>query len=85
MKIRYKAIGKNGKPVEGLIEANDLNQAASYLRSKELTPVKLKNSQTSGLLKMIPFTSRVKSQDIIFFTRQLSSMLSSGLTLLRSL
>lgn len=85
MRIRYKAIGKDGKPIEGLIEANNINEAAAYLRSREITPVKLNKSEVNALLKLIPFTGKIKQQDVVFFTRQLSSMLSSGLTLVKGL
>ena len=85
MRLRYKAATKEGKIEQGLIDANDINAAAQYLRSKELMPIHIVMEQENPLAKILPMMSRVKSSDIIIFTRQLSSMLSSGLTLMRAL
>jgi type II secretory pathway component PulF len=85
MRLRYKAATKEGKIEQGLIDANDINAAAQYLRSKELMPIHILKEQENPLSKLLPMMSRVKSQDLIIFTRQLSSMLSSGLTLMRAL
>ncbi len=85
MRLRYKAATKTGKTEQGLIDANDINAAAQYLRSKELMPIHIVPEQQNPLSKILPMLSKVKSSDLIIFTRQLSSMLASGLTLMRAL
>jgi type IV pilus assembly protein PilC len=85
MRLHYKAATKDGKIEQGLIDANDIDAAAQYLRSKELMPIHILKEQENPLSKILPMMSRVKSSDLIIFTRQLSSMLSSGLTLMRAL
>lgn len=86
MKLYYKAVTSKGESIDGLIEARDPNEAAAYLRSKELIPIKIIKKEKSKLEELLPFVgSKVKSSDVVNFTRQLSAMLSSGLTLLRSL
>lgn len=85
MRLSYKAIGKDGKPVTGLVEAKDISEAATYLRTRELTPITIRKKENSKLLEGLPFLKKSKSADLVFFTRQLSSMLTSGLTLIRSL
>lgn len=86
MKLYYKAVTDKGESIDGLIEARDSQEAAVYLRSKGLTPVKIVKREKSKLEGSIPFLRRkVKTSDVVTFTRQLSSMLTSGLTLLRSL
>ncbi len=86
MKLRYKAVDKNGKSVEGLIDAKDINEAAAYLRTKEFVPIRIERIEKNKFLGIIPLGSKkVKGADVVLFTRQLSSMLSSGLTLIRSL
>lgn len=84
MRLRYKAATKDGKVTQGLLEAKDITSAASYLRSKELLPISILEVENQ-LTSYIPFLNRVKTQDLIIFTRQMSSMISSGLTLLRAL
>ena len=86
MKLYYKAVTKEGKKVQGVMDANDINQAASYLRSKEFIPIHISKRGRNKFLEMIPILSgRVTSGNVVVFTRQLSSMLSAGLTLIRSL
>jgi len=86
MRLRYKATTTDGKIVQGLMEANDVNEAAGYIRGKGLFPIQIKKQGDNPIIaKFFPFFNKISSNDIILFTRQLSSMLSSGLTLLRSL
>jgi type IV pilus assembly protein PilC len=84
MKLRYKATTKEGKLSQGLLDSRDISEAASYLRAKKLIPIqitKVDNQPWSNL----PMFGGVKNSDLVLFTRQLASMLSSGLTLMRSL
>ena len=82
----YKAVTKEGKSIDGLIEARDEKEAANYLRSKDFIPIKIEKKEKGSLRDLIPFfSSKVKSANVVVFTRQLSSMLTSGITLVRSL
>jgi len=86
MKLYYKVVTNKGKTIDGLIEARDPSEAAAYLRSKELFPIEIVKRENNKFESLIPFVRRkIKSSDVINFTRELSSMLTSGLTLLRSL
>lgn len=86
MRLRYKAVSKEGAVVRGLVEAKDNAEAVGYLRNKGLVPITVSSdSSGSELLKFLPFVNKVGSADLILFTRQLSSMLDSGLTLIKSL
>jgi type IV pilus assembly protein PilC len=86
MKLYYNAVTSKGKPIDGFLEARDASEAATYLRSKDLLPIKIIKSEKSKLENLIPFlVERVRSSDVVNLTRQLSSMLTSGITLLRSL
>lgn len=85
MKLRYKAITADGKKIRGYIEANDRSEAAGYLHQKNLTPIEIKENRQEDVMRKLPFFNRVKTGDLVLFTRQLSSMLTSGLTLIKSL
>jgi type II secretory pathway component PulF len=86
MKLYYKAVDSKGQLMNGLIEARDPSEAATYLRSKELFPIKIIRREKNKFVNLIPFLGeKVKSSEVVSFTRQLSSMISSGLTLLKSL
>ena len=85
MRLRYKAVTKENKIVRGLLEAKDTDEAVRYLRGKELIPITVSSESRNEMAKYFPFLNKVKQSDLILFTRQLSSMLNSGLTLIKSL
>lgn len=85
MKLEYKAVSRDSKLLKGILEAKDINEGVSYLREKGLLPIKITEKKDKGIGNLFPFFKKTKSSDIAFFTQQLSSMLSSGLTLLQSL
>ncbi len=86
MQLSYKATTKEGKVVQGIIEAKDAKDAASFLRSRELFPISLAPKQDNDIFQtFLPFLRRSTDSDIVFFTRQLASMLNAGLTLMQAL
>lgn len=87
MKLYYKAATKEGKVVQGVIDAQSEHHAAEYLRSKEFIPITISKKKDFKILEnLIPiFFRKVTKGEVVVFTRQLASMLSSGLTLVRSL
>lgn len=85
MRLSYRAVTRDGKTVKGLIEAKDINEAASYLRNNNLLPVRIVSKEEGSILKFLPLFKKSAKSDLVFFTRQLSSMLASGLTLMQSL
>ncbi len=85
MRLRYKAVSQEGKKVRGFVEAKEVKDAAYYLRQRNLIPIEISKKTEFELLKKLLGEGKVKSKDLILFTRQISSMLSSGLTLLKAL
>jgi len=85
MRLRYKAISQDGKRVRGFVEAKEAKDGASYLRQRNLIPIQISPDKEFNFAKKLPFVGKVKSKDLVLFTRQLSSMLASGLTLIKSL
>lgn len=85
MKLYYRAVSQNSKAIQGFIEARDVKEAARYLRSHGLIPVKIVPPSQLGLQRFLHMGKKASSKEIIFFTRQLSSMLTSGLTLMQAL
>lgn len=84
MKIQYRATTKDGKLAQGIIDAKDTQEAAFFLRGKEMLPLSLKEVEQHAL----PFSDLFKKSntaDLVLFTRQLSSILASGLTLMQAL
>jgi type IV pilus assembly protein PilC len=85
MKLYYKALADHGKAVHGVVVANSTSDAARYLRTHKLFPIVIREEKSFGLMGAFSHTKKLKFADLIFFTRQLSSMLASGLTLMQAL
>ncbi len=83
----YKAVNTQGQRFEGRIEAADVGAAAFSVRNMGLIPMSVnepvQKSRNSSLPR-IEF-QRVTRKDILFFTEELSTLVSAGLPLDRSL
>lgn len=82
----YKAIGRDGKPCDGTLEAGGLDLASRQLRSQGLTLLKLdagsaNSSEAEGTLSGKPPTR----QEILSMTSELAVLLRAGLPLDRAL
>lgn len=84
-KFDYTAVGADKKTVTGSIESTSLPSARSYLQKQGLRPLIVKAIKEGGF--KLPFLSsgRVKSRDMVIFTRQLATMINAGVPLVRSL
>ena len=85
MKFSYKATSRDGKIAEGLIEAKDVQEAASFLRARDMLPIKIDVIQKQEVFSFFSKINASHHQDLVLLTRQLSSMLTSGLTLMQAL
>lgn len=81
MQFTYNAIDKNGIRTKNNIEANSEREVIDYLRTNGLTPLSVKKFTKSSFLNI----KHAKNSDVVLFTRQLSSMILTGLTLIESL
>jgi len=84
-KFKYKAKDKEGKSIEGLVEAISQVQAAKILREKGLLIISLNKKGESIAIQVKKGFGRVTSQDKVNFTRQLSTMINAGLTITEAL
>ena len=86
--FHYKARDSAGRTREGTVEGLDQQVVVSRLQAMGMTPVSIEEKRTTGLKREISFPGRggkVKLKDLAIFSRQFATMISSGLTLLRSL
>ena len=88
-KYSYTATGSDQKQHSGSLEASDENAARSTLVRLKLKPIMIKKVQKKKGEIEIPFLSeknaKVKSKDLVIFTRQLATMINAGVPLVRSL
>ena len=85
--FHYKARDASGRPREGTLEGADQQVVIARLRELGMVPLSVQAAGT-GLKREITFPGRggkVKLKELALFSRQFATMISSGLTLLRSL
>lgn len=84
MEFLYTGMDANGIKQRGKIEANNEKEVIDFLRSTGLTPLQVKKIEKSQS-ELLGYFNKVKAGDLVLFTRQLSSMVMTGLTLIESL
>lgn len=82
--FNYKARGKDGAPIQGLIEAESEQAASSLLISKSIFPVDIKEASKSSLVGF-SIGNKVTRKDKVFFIRQLATMTGAGLPISQAL
>ena len=86
MIFKYKAIAKDGRTVSGSAEAANRTALLALLRKQSLHPILIEQSKKkSGSSSFLGPKKKVKLSDLVIFTRQLSTMISAGVPLARSL
>lgn len=83
MKYTYRAL-KDGKEINGIIEGTSKEGVVSALIHQGIHPMSVK-ATGGGLMSMSFGKKKVKLADLVIFTRQLSTMISAGVPLTRSL
>lgn len=80
----YQAKDKSGKTVKAEVQAQSEKDAVKLLQAQELLPlsVSIKGQENNLLGK---YKNRIKSDDKILFTRQLSTLISAGLPIAQGL
>src|ERR671923_1383897 len=81
----FKAVDLAGVPVRGEIDAEDKQTVTAQLRSKGLIVVDIEEQAPANAGDILARFRRVKADDLVIATRQLSTMVESGMSLLRSL
>jgi type IV pilus assembly protein PilC len=80
----FKAMDLAGVPAGGEVEAKSKQDVADQLKERGLVVIDIAHKYRSKELNMTLF-ERVKPSDLAVATRQLSTMVSSGMTILRAL
>jgi type IV pilus assembly protein PilC len=81
----FKALDLAGAPTKGEMEANDKQAVASQLRSHGLIVVDIEEQISANAADLLGRFRRIKPDDLVIATRQLATMVQSGMSLLRSL
>lgn len=79
--FNYKAKNEHGETVTGKVEARDTHQASQVLRSRQLIVISVTKQGESLLATFNKQFMGISEDDIVNFTRQLSTMVTAGLSL----
>jgi type IV pilus assembly protein PilC len=88
MTFAYKVRDAQGQVLQGTLDADNQSLVANRLRQMGYTPIDIqaKNAGTMNKEIRIPgLTDRVGLKQVALFSRQFATLISSGLTLIRSL
>ena len=82
----YIAKDVNGKRIKGYIEAASLQEAHTLLEAKGIYPLTVKATKRRNInISLESLFPSVKSEELIIFTEQFSTLISSGLPILDAL
>jgi type IV pilus assembly protein PilC len=81
----FKALDLTGTSTRGEIEAEDKQGVASQLRSKGLIVLDIEEQKPADVGDLLARFKKVKATELTVATRQLATMISSGMSLLRAL
>jgi type IV pilus assembly protein PilC len=80
----FKAIDLAGGKARGEVEADSKQQVADQLKQRGLIVLDISDKRGSKEIELA-FMKRVKANELAVFSRQLSTMISSGMSILRAL
>ncbi len=85
--FKYTAKNTDGKAVAGQLTAEAEHEVVAELRRRELTIVSVMQAGTArkSININLPTLKKVKTDELVMFTRQLSTMISAGIPLLECL
>ncbi|MGI8945817.1 MAG: type II secretion system F family protein [Thermoleophilaceae bacterium] len=81
----FKALDLAGVPTRGEVDAENKQAVASQLRGKGLIVLDIVEQKPTDIGDIFARFKKVKSDELTIATRQLSTMVSSGMSLLRAL
>lgn len=88
-KFDYSAVNKQNKTTSGVMESVDKNAVAESLSKQGYKPLLIKAHKSgfdpNNIQIALPGSNKVKTKDLVVFTRQLSTMINAGVPLVRSL
>jgi type IV pilus assembly protein PilC len=81
----FKALDFAGIPSRGEIDADDKQAVAQQLRGKGLIVIDIEELKPASAGDILARFKRVKADDLVIATRQLATMVESGMSLLRAM
>ncbi|MFH0826647.1 MAG: type II secretion system F family protein [Candidatus Omnitrophota bacterium] len=82
---KYIAKDKAGNAVTGMLESNSETETAEILHNKELIVISVEQAKKGAIKKDAIRGGRVKTDDLVIFSRQLATMIDAGIPLVHTL
>ncbi len=79
---KYKALNESGSEISDTMDAPDATAVAEHLDSLGFLPLNIDEQGTGAGISLAPKRKKVKSTEIIVFTKQLVTLLKAGVPLL---
>src|SRR4030042_5630557 len=86
--FKYRVRDRMGKAIDGKIEAPDLEAAGEQLHRLEYLPISIEKMEEAHRFNLSDWMNRfqkVRMEDLLFFSQQLSTLYKAGLPLLTGL
>jgi len=81
--FKYRAKDQQGKAVSATLEAKDKTALVELLRKRDLIIISVE--ETKGKALKVTAKAKVKMDDLVIFSRQLATMVDSGIPLVQAL
>ncbi len=85
MQFTYKATTKEGKTISGTADVANRQALIALLQKQGVRPVVIESGAKKKKRGLFGPSKKIKLVDLVIFTRQLSTMVSAGVPLVRSL
>jgi len=83
--FRYQVLDSAGKQSSGVIDAQSIADASRKLKAEGRYVVKIELDKGPGLMNLEIGSKKLNTKELVLISRQLSSLLSAGITIVRSL
>ncbi len=83
--FRYQVLDAAGKQSSGVIDAQSIADASRKLKAEGRYVLKVELDKGPGLMNLEIGSKRLNTKELVLISRQLSSLLSAGITIVRSL
>ncbi len=83
--FRYQVLDAAGKQSSGVIDAQSIADASRKLKAEGRYVLKVELDKGPGLMNLELGSKKLNTKELVLISRQLSSLLSAGITIVRSL
>jgi len=85
MVYQYLALNNKGERVKGAIEGRNKEDASRLLKNKGLYTIQVHEKKESLFKREIELGKVAKTEELVFFTRQLATLIKAGVTIIDSI